>query len=595
MRYGRALSQALVAGCLALATFTAGLTFPGTAKATVNVSFTIERFYDELAPYGSWSHHPVHDYVWRPRGVAPGWRPYTVGNWVSTERYGWYWDSREPFAWAVYHYGRWGFEPAYGWYWVPGDTWAPAWVQWRYGSEYVGWAPEAPPSYRGYAYGAPVGYARAPRQDSWLFVRVGHLTSPAVRNYAVPRTSFSIAFNFSKTSYRPRYRDGYIYNQGFPREHWTKITHKRVVTRKIYRGYSKKRPRHWRGRSPRDVYAYAPRVQKGVRPKRPPKNVVRVRDHKNAHVAKADQVEHETPPEDLRKDDPRVAHGKKRRRHAASDPNDANADTVKPDTKPASAKGQAKKGKKGKKDGGRKAASRTPQNTDDAKALDSEPKQQDAASVKRGTPDAGDGPKAKARKDKPLKKAESKTPSEPKAKTAEAKSGAPKAGDGPKAKARKDKPLKRAESKAPSEPKAKPAKAKSGTPKAANGPKAGAAKKNPPQKKTVSKPRPKPKAKTATARPSKPKTTKEPKASASKKRPSQKKTASKPRPKPKAKTANARPSKPKANSAPRASASKKRPPQKKTASKPRPKPKAKTAKAKPGKPKKGKNGKSKRG
>ncbi len=31
-----------------------------------------------------------------------------------------------------------------GWVWVPGDEWAPAWVSWRKGNDYVGWAPLPP-------------------------------------------------------------------------------------------------------------------------------------------------------------------------------------------------------------------------------------------------------------------------------------------------------------------------------------------------------------------------------------------------------------------------------------------------------------------
>jgi len=34
--------------------------------------------------------------------------------------------------------------PGLGWVWVPGYEWAPAWVSWRYGDEYVGWAPLPP-------------------------------------------------------------------------------------------------------------------------------------------------------------------------------------------------------------------------------------------------------------------------------------------------------------------------------------------------------------------------------------------------------------------------------------------------------------------
>ena len=45
-------------------------------------------------------------------------------------------------SWGVvtYHYGRWYEDPREGWVWVPGSTWAPAWVSWREGGGYCGWA-----------------------------------------------------------------------------------------------------------------------------------------------------------------------------------------------------------------------------------------------------------------------------------------------------------------------------------------------------------------------------------------------------------------------------------------------------------------------
>src|SRR6185503_19526629 len=60
----------------------------------------------------------------------------------------WYWVSDEPWAWATYHYGRWQLAGGYGWVWVPETVWAPAWVSWREGGGYVGWAP-MPPEPRG--------------------------------------------------------------------------------------------------------------------------------------------------------------------------------------------------------------------------------------------------------------------------------------------------------------------------------------------------------------------------------------------------------------------------------------------------------------
>ncbi|ODR97432.1 hypothetical protein AUC69_12550 [Methyloceanibacter superfactus] len=269
--------------------FAVAMSLPGTAKvglggpAMAQAGFAIEEFYDELAPYGEWVAHPSYGYVWLPRTVAPDWRPYTVGQWVSTDEYGWYWDSYEPFAWAVYHYGRWGFEPTYGWYWVPGDTWAPAWVQWRYGDEYVGWAPEAPAPYGGYAYGGQVGYAPPP-QAAWVFVRPGHLTAPAVRSYALPRNSISIAFSRTTNVYRPEFRNGAVYNYGMPRDRWSRVTRQRIEPRKVYRGDRRDAPYGWNKGRGRDLYVYAPGVRKGAKPRKPPKKVSSKPSKKSANA-----------------------------------------------------------------------------------------------------------------------------------------------------------------------------------------------------------------------------------------------------------------------------------------------------------------------
>ena len=102
-------------------------------------------FYDRLSPYGQWV-WLQGQYVWVPSHVDRQWRPYTVGRWVYTDRYGWMWASNEPFGWATYHYGRWGFSNRVGWFWVPGSRWAPAWVSWRSSDDYLAWAP-MPPGY----------------------------------------------------------------------------------------------------------------------------------------------------------------------------------------------------------------------------------------------------------------------------------------------------------------------------------------------------------------------------------------------------------------------------------------------------------------
>jgi hypothetical protein len=101
-------------------------------------------FYTKLEPYGDWVETRDYGYVYRPREAASShWRPYANGRWVYTDS-GWTWISDEPFGWATYHYGRWTRLRGVGWVWVPGEEWAPAWVSWRKGGEYVGWAPLPP-------------------------------------------------------------------------------------------------------------------------------------------------------------------------------------------------------------------------------------------------------------------------------------------------------------------------------------------------------------------------------------------------------------------------------------------------------------------
>jgi hypothetical protein len=121
-----------------------GSSIIGTSSAqAANVSISVGVFYSDLARYGDWVRYN-NRYVFIPANVQDGWRPYTVGHWTYTKRYGWLWVSAEPFGWATYHYGRWGYSNDIGWYWVPGTKWAPAWVSWRRSADYISWAPLPP-------------------------------------------------------------------------------------------------------------------------------------------------------------------------------------------------------------------------------------------------------------------------------------------------------------------------------------------------------------------------------------------------------------------------------------------------------------------
>ncbi|MGD9867358.1 MAG: DUF6600 domain-containing protein, partial [Hyphomicrobiales bacterium] len=173
--------------------------------ANVQISF----FFDRLSPHGSWVNHSRYGYVFVP-AVNAGWRPYTRGHWVYTDEYGWYWVSEEPFAWATYHYGRWFYDPVYGWAWVPGNVWAPAWVSWRSGGGYVGWAPIGPHD-AGYVYGTPDYYEPAV-VEAWVFVPERRFVAVDLARYVAPVVEINIFLGKSRDRHHVRYRDGRAYN-----------------------------------------------------------------------------------------------------------------------------------------------------------------------------------------------------------------------------------------------------------------------------------------------------------------------------------------------------------------------------------------------
>ena len=115
---------------------------------------SFQTFYDQLGDQGSWIQTDDYGYVFQPNVTDPNWAPYSDGHWVYTDD-GWLWVSDEPWGWATYHYGRWANIDGTGWVWVPGYRWAPAWVSWRYGGGYAGWAPLPPETIFGAEYGQP--------------------------------------------------------------------------------------------------------------------------------------------------------------------------------------------------------------------------------------------------------------------------------------------------------------------------------------------------------------------------------------------------------------------------------------------------------
>lgn len=146
---------------------------------------TYQTFYDELSPHGRWVDYPGHGYVWIPN-AGSDFRPYsTNGHWVWTDDYEWMWVSDYDWGWAPFHYGRWDYDPYYGWYWVPGYEWSPAWVAWRDGGDYYGWAPLRPGI--NISINFNIGTYRPP-YDFWCFTPRRYITYRNIYNYCVPRS-----------------------------------------------------------------------------------------------------------------------------------------------------------------------------------------------------------------------------------------------------------------------------------------------------------------------------------------------------------------------------------------------------------------------
>jgi hypothetical protein len=154
---------------------------PVTSAAAQTRASVVADFRLALGPYGSWRHHAKFGDVWVPANRSRNWRPYTVGHWVYSDDYGWYWveDTQEAdWGWIAYHYGHWYRDPDYGWSWIPGDEWAPAWVDWRESDQYVGWAP-MPPDQLAVEVDDDPGF--------WSFVSVSNLVAPSIVAVLLPQ------------------------------------------------------------------------------------------------------------------------------------------------------------------------------------------------------------------------------------------------------------------------------------------------------------------------------------------------------------------------------------------------------------------------
>jgi hypothetical protein len=191
------------------------------APRVISADVSVEFFYNNLSG-GSWIEAGDYGYCWQPDVAVSdsSWRPYADGYWAYTDL-GWTWVSYEDFGWATYHYGRWARFSDYGWVWVPGRDadleWGPAWVSWRTGGEYVGWAP-LPPETIGVVEIRPltghldVEFNIGP--EYYNFVDVRYIGEPVLRERIVAPTQNITYIQQTVNVTNITYRNTTVYNYG---------------------------------------------------------------------------------------------------------------------------------------------------------------------------------------------------------------------------------------------------------------------------------------------------------------------------------------------------------------------------------------------
>ncbi len=231
-------------------------------------------FFDSLAPYGAWIDYPAYGYVWVPYGTRYGWRPYTNGRWLWTS-HGWTWISRYEWGWAPFHYGRWSWDVSLGWFWVPGHIWGPAWVTWRSGGAYIGWAP-LPPDVE-FVFGVGIRTLPYPIPDTfWIFVDGRHFMHSGIYSYVLPvERNYTIVRNtITKTNLLDRNR--VIINEGIDVETVNRLTKTKVSK---YEVLDSKDPRSTTVRVG-EIQVYRPRIRENE--KATPRTVLKVEEAKEA-------------------------------------------------------------------------------------------------------------------------------------------------------------------------------------------------------------------------------------------------------------------------------------------------------------------------
>ena len=242
----------------------------------VSPGLDVSYFYDYLSPHGIWVYYRPYGYVWIPRDVPYGWRPYTRGHWVWTD-YGWMWRSRIIWGWAPFHYGRWGWNRDLGWFWVPGTVWGPGWVTWRSSNMYIGWAPLPP----GVPFVVGVGVRRTAftiPASHWVFVDGNYFldTSLYLHVYPYERNRTIIRYTVHKTNIHVR--NNRVVNEGIGIDRVRRITKKQISKYELKDANKAEVRRIGAGQ----LEVYRPKIRKSATAK--PKTVVK-KDETKAKIS----------------------------------------------------------------------------------------------------------------------------------------------------------------------------------------------------------------------------------------------------------------------------------------------------------------------
>lgn len=221
---------------------------PRQASASPAFGVNFQVFYNELSPFGDWVLDPAHGYVWIPY-VDGHFHPYgSHGRWVMTS-FGNTWVSDFAWGWAPFHYGRWFWSDFYGWAWVPGYEWGPAWVSWRSGGGFYGWAPLAPGIHVNVSFGMPSNY--------WVFIPQRRFRHRHFNRYYVSHHHVTQVFHQTTIINNTTVINNNTFYTGPSRREIERVTNSRIP---VYQVQDSNRPGRTMVRN-NSVEVYRPQIQ----------------------------------------------------------------------------------------------------------------------------------------------------------------------------------------------------------------------------------------------------------------------------------------------------------------------------------------------